>query len=350
LDASSGTKLSILEERDSEGCTPLHCVCLHGQATAGAAAATCVAAALLSKGADVHAATSRGYTPLYYAAAGGTVAMLDALVEGGADINAKFAGGWTVLHHCARRALERQGATGALALLLSLLEHGADANAQTEVPGSAATALKDEPCLWEEATGKSPLYLALSHGTPAMVAALAAAGADVTRLNAQGWSATHYAARFGSRWLGDSVRGCYALGSTCCATFSAFLPLQGAESLIATLIMVGAPVKDSVSFDVGRLSPAKKIHASLVKQPTGKVAKMEDYKPEEMAIKSGTRTMARLLHKGDAIDANLLNRLMLLAGPQAVAALSPERKRVLFAAALREVASPDTILSACLKG
>jgi hypothetical protein len=104
-------------------------------------------------------------------------------------------------------------------------------------------------------------------------------------------------------------------------------------------------VKDEVGFDVGRLEPKKSIHFGLAK---GKTYRIEDKRPEEMAMKAGdgdsgampkAGTLVRLLHKGGAIDTMFLKELMLLAGPQAVALLPEERKRMLFAAALKEVAA-----------
>lgn len=128
--------------------------------------------------------------------------------------------------------------------------------------------------------------------------------------------------------------------------------MQDVESLIATLILAGAPVKDEVSLDIGRLDPKKSIHFGIAK---GKTFRIEDKRPEDMAMKAGdgkgvaAQSLVRLLHKGGAINTMFLKELMLLAGPQAVALLPEERKRVLFTAALKEVAARQTgILSNCL--
>lgn len=204
-DVTRGSKISVLEERDASDCTPLHLVCRHGQAEAAPEAADAVVAALIAEGADVHAVTRSGYTPLYFAAASGTVEMVNALVEAEAVVNAKACGDWLPIHYCVRYARERQGSDAALDLLKCLLLRGAAVNALTAVP-VAAIGKEDSKPWHEDATGKSPLFLALASGSPAMVAALVAGGAETRGLNVQGWNALHFAARLGQSWSQTQVR------------------------------------------------------------------------------------------------------------------------------------------------
>lgn len=76
---------------------------------------------LLRGGASVNGKDSRGGTPLMYAAAIGSEAMLRTLIEAGADVNAKSSFGATALIFAA----------GSLPRVRLLVEHGADVNART---------------------------------------------------------------------------------------------------------------------------------------------------------------------------------------------------------------------------
>ncbi|CAM9734161.1 unnamed protein product, partial [Laminaria digitata] len=89
-----------------------------------------VFSALLSRGVDVNACDSRGYTAMHRAAMHGPQGSIDALIGVGADPGLKSAAnGWSPLH---RAALH-----GNCSALLSLLRHGANVNATDDRGGTA---------------------------------------------------------------------------------------------------------------------------------------------------------------------------------------------------------------------
>lgn len=77
-----GQEPSLIDARDTDGSTPLHCASWKGHPT--------VVQALLEKGADVHATNQNdhwGDTPLHAAAHGNQKAVAELLIAAGADVN-----------------------------------------------------------------------------------------------------------------------------------------------------------------------------------------------------------------------------------------------------------------------
>lgn len=85
---------SLLNARDTDGSTALHCATWKGHRE--------VVEFLLKAGADVHAQNSNdhwGTTPLHAAAHANHTVLVQMLIEAGADVNAKDMNGKTPLHH-----------------------------------------------------------------------------------------------------------------------------------------------------------------------------------------------------------------------------------------------------------
>jgi len=105
---------SLLNARDTDGSTPLHCASWKGH--------TETVQLLIERGADIEATNENdhwGDRPLHAAAHGNQRAVALLLVEAGADVNAKNAGGRTPLDEttfhkatAAARVLRAAGATG----------------------------------------------------------------------------------------------------------------------------------------------------------------------------------------------------------------------------------------------
>jgi len=85
---------SLLNARDSDGSTPLHCATWKGH--------TIIVAALLEAGADVNAVNQNehwGTTPLHAAAHANQAAIAKMLLDHGADMKAKDMEGRTPMFH-----------------------------------------------------------------------------------------------------------------------------------------------------------------------------------------------------------------------------------------------------------
>jgi ankyrin repeat protein len=104
---------SLVNARDSDGSTPLHCATWKGHQE--------VAAVLIDAGADVNAHNQNdhwGTTPLHAAAHANQTAIAQMLIDYGADLNAKDMNGKTPLFHttfhkakAAAKLLERHAAS-----------------------------------------------------------------------------------------------------------------------------------------------------------------------------------------------------------------------------------------------
>lgn len=84
----------LIEARDSDGSTALHCATWKGHQQ--------MVALLLSKGADVNAHNRNehyGTTPLHAAAHANQAAIAEMLIDYGADVNAQDMNGKTPMHH-----------------------------------------------------------------------------------------------------------------------------------------------------------------------------------------------------------------------------------------------------------
>lgn len=102
----------LIEARDNDGSTALHCATWKGLQT--------MVAFLLSKGADVNAHNKNehyGTTPLHAAAHANQAAIAEMLIEHGADVNALDMNGKTPMHHttfhkakAAAKVLQKHGA------------------------------------------------------------------------------------------------------------------------------------------------------------------------------------------------------------------------------------------------
>jgi ankyrin repeat protein len=85
---------TLLDTRDTDGSTALHCATWKGHRE--------VVVFLLEAGADVHSHNSNdhwGTTPLHAAAHANQTTIVQLLIEAGADVNAKDMDGKTPLHH-----------------------------------------------------------------------------------------------------------------------------------------------------------------------------------------------------------------------------------------------------------
>jgi ankyrin repeat protein len=126
---------------------------------------------LVRAGADTNAANDFKMTPLSQACTNASSAMVALLLQAGADPNARIATGETPLMTCAR--------TGNADAVGMLLEHGADVNA--EEPTQRQTAL-----MW-----------AAAEQHPNVLQTLIAAHANLQAHSSLGFTALHFAARFG---------------------------------------------------------------------------------------------------------------------------------------------------------
>lgn len=103
---------TLIEARDKDGSTPLHCAVWKGHQAA--------VEFMVERGADVNVQNQNdhwGTTPLHAAAHANQAAIAEMLIERGADVNARDLKGKTPLHHttfhkakATAKVLERHGA------------------------------------------------------------------------------------------------------------------------------------------------------------------------------------------------------------------------------------------------
>ena len=156
---------------------------LHRAAHAGDAASV---AELLDVGGEADAATRHGVTPLALASAGGHDAVVEALLAAGADPNRVSPEGETPLMAAAR--------TGVVDSVEALLRHGAAVGVDAR----------------EGWRGQTALMWAAAEGHAAVVAPLAAAGADVDARSDGGFTPLAFAVRAGH---GAAVEALLAAGA-----------------------------------------------------------------------------------------------------------------------------------------
>ena len=226
-----------------------------GEAALHAAGSSGVAALLLERGADAHAADGEGRTPLHrLVECGGDAATLEVLLAAGADVNAADEHGKTPLHIAASshknpesaaavrvllaagahleavssglfscRPLHGAASMANLGALRELLRHGADVHARD---GNGETAL--HRACW------TPLCF---ENKPGVIKALLDAGADVKAVDESGRQPLHLlAGAENDAWDEETIRICTA----------------GAEASAAYLAAAGA---DLDAADAGGRTP-----------------------------------------------------------------------------------------------
>ena len=169
---------AIAAGQPADGATPLHRAAHRGN--------TAVVARLLDTGADVNAVTRHGVTPLALASAGGHAAAVKTLLDAGADPSRGSPEGETPLMAAAR--------TGVVDSVEALLRHGAAADVDAR----------------EGWRGQTALMWAAAEGHAAVVAPLAAAGADVDARSDGGFTPLAFAVRAGH---GAAVEALLAAGA-----------------------------------------------------------------------------------------------------------------------------------------
>lgn len=137
---------------------------------------TTTVANLIEKGADVHAKTAAGWTPLHIAARKGNYEVAKLLISKGVDVNAKADDGWTPLHWVAFN--------GNKELAELLIAKGADVNAKNEY-------------------GSTPLHIAAHWGNKEVAELLIVNGANVNAKEVDDMTPLYSAAMFGKKQVAE---------------------------------------------------------------------------------------------------------------------------------------------------
>jgi len=194
-----GENLALAEAANEQGLSPLMVACYHMKANciallkAQRSRLTLCEAAAVGSPTDVQAALESelvntrspdGFSPLHLAAFFGNAEAAGALVQAGAEINVESANG-------ARLAPLNSAAAGrnaqvALAIGSLLLSHGADPN-------------------HPQTGGYTPLHSAAANGNMELVQALLRAGADRTRISADGKTAAMLAKERGHEHIAEML-------------------------------------------------------------------------------------------------------------------------------------------------
>ena len=154
------SKGADVNAKSSTGWTPLMNAAFSGATMSNAE----IVKLLIDKGADVNAKNSSGGTALNYGARDTEIAKL--LIDKGADVNAKDSGGWTPLMYATCAENNK--------VVKLLLDKGADANVKTP-------------------KGETPLLTATSRGLGEIAILLIEKGADVNAKDSGGWTPLMYA-------------------------------------------------------------------------------------------------------------------------------------------------------------
>jgi len=211
LAIAGAVALAAQAPADTDGSTPLHQAVRQNDLK--------TVEALITKGADVKAATRYGVTPIGLAALNGNAAILRRLLDAGADPNSATPGGETALMTAARTGsadavtllLDRRANVNAkdptrsqTALMWAVTENhpdvvkllvarGAQVNAQTTVNaprgeyvqaragGASGTGIIRQRALPTKDGGMSPLLFAVRDGNVAMTRLLLELGADINQ-------------------------------------------------------------------------------------------------------------------------------------------------------------------------
>ena len=212
-DVSRCLKTENLSARNRYGETPLHMVAKFGEASA-------VVAAIVKAGADLNARDERGRTPLHTAAVfSKKPEVVTALIKAGADLTAKDKEGRTPVQYAEKFsktpavvAVLRKSAVPKQTTVATQKQDVERRPASTQVScekwntpsffrdanlSDLTRCLKTKDPNAHSGNGRTPLHYAAQGQAPALVTALAKAGADVNaRDDRGGWTPLHLAAWF----------------------------------------------------------------------------------------------------------------------------------------------------------
>ena len=201
-DVSRCLKTKNPNEKDEQGRTPMHLAALDSKPE--------VVETLAEAGADPNALDRKDRTPLHLVAVFGTAPeSVTALVRAGADLDAQDAKGRTPLEYA-----EKFGETPEVVAALRSAKDGASGPPKAAATESCANwntprffrnaklddlsrCLETEDPNARNENGRTPMHYAAQGSSPAMVTALAEAGANVNAPDEKGeWTPLHLAAWF----------------------------------------------------------------------------------------------------------------------------------------------------------